>query len=233
MHSKVPLEGEELEAHLSRQQEEKERSAAALGALARSQRMLEADEGGDDSSSDSGSDRSSMDEDAELDRARMDVDGEGVGGQGTGTMDWSMLEDTAEDSQMRAQQLSFDIYLRGNIVARTAKSFFKSSTGAGAQNGEADDDGGDVANEEGGAAGGEANEGLTRYRMFPMIERRRRVDAYGEVLDVGAWMRRGKALEEEAKGATGAIPDAVNPDGDIDAAVSLYDVRLLSIGMMN
>lgn len=38
-----------------------------------------------------------------------------------------------------------------------------------------------------------------RFRMFPYVEKRRRVDEYGEVLDVGMWLRRGKALEEDAQ----------------------------------
>ena len=35
--------------------------------------------------------------------------------------------------------------------------------------------------------------------MFPYIERRRRVDAYGEVVDVGMWLRKSKLFEEEAE----------------------------------
>ena len=38
-----------------------------------------------------------------------------------------------------------------------------------------------------------------KFKMFPYVERRRRVDAFGEVLDVGAWQRRGKALEENTE----------------------------------
>lgn len=34
-------------------------------------------------------------------------------------------------------------------------------------------------------------EGLPRYRMFPVIERKRRVDAYGEAIDVEGWLKRG------------------------------------------
>ena len=36
---------------------------------------------------------------------------------------------------------------------------------------------------------------LTRYRTFPVVERKRRVDAYGEAIDVEGWLRRG--LEDE------------------------------------
>ncbi|KAI0068508.1 hypothetical protein BV25DRAFT_1791984 [Artomyces pyxidatus] len=39
-----------------------------------------------------------------------------------------------------------------------------------------------------------------RFRMFPYVEKKRRVDEYGEVLDVGQWLRKGKIMEEEAEG---------------------------------
>ena len=38
-----------------------------------------------------------------------------------------------------------------------------------------------------------------KFRMFPYIECRRRIDSYGEVLDVGTWLRKGKILEEGAE----------------------------------
>jgi cleavage and polyadenylation specificity factor subunit 2 len=38
-----------------------------------------------------------------------------------------------------------------------------------------------------------------RFRMFPYIEKKRRVDQYGETIDVGMWLRTGKVLEEEAE----------------------------------
>jgi cleavage and polyadenylation specificity factor subunit 2 len=41
-------------------------------------------------------------------------------------------------------------------------------------------------------------DGLPRYRMFPVVERKRRVDAYGEAIDVEGWLRRG--MEEDAFG---------------------------------
>jgi len=37
----------------------------------------------------------------------------------------------------------------------------------------------------------------TRYRMFPFVEKRRRIDVWGETLDIGTWMRKGKQWEEE------------------------------------
>lgn len=207
MHFKVPLEGTELEEYIERERAAKERDAAAQGALARSQRLLEADEGGDDESSDSDDDDENEQE-SNTDPNAMKIDESGGGG-----MDWSML-DTAEDSQTRAQQLSYDIYLRGNTVARTATSFFKSGAADASSAAEAAADG-DTNPAENAPA---PSEGLTRYRMFPMVERRRRVDAYGETLDVGAWMRKGKALEEEAKGANPGT-DAMQVDGEAEAKV--------------
>lgn len=38
-----------------------------------------------------------------------------------------------------------------------------------------------------------------RFRMFPYVERRRRVDAYGEVIDVDGWLRRGEDAGDKAK----------------------------------
>ncbi|GAA6050576.1 hypothetical protein JCM3770_001470 [Rhodotorula araucariae] len=43
--------------------------------------------------------------------------------------------------------------------------------------------------------------GLQRYRMFPVVERRRRVDAYGEAIDVEGWLRRGQEEDPLAPGA--------------------------------
>ncbi|KAG6812985.1 hypothetical protein H0H92_014916 [Tricholoma furcatifolium] len=39
----------------------------------------------------------------------------------------------------------------------------------------------------------------TRFRMFPYVEKKRRVDQYGETIDVGMWLRKGKVLEENAE----------------------------------
>ncbi|THG98212.1 hypothetical protein EW026_g3930 [Hermanssonia centrifuga] len=40
---------------------------------------------------------------------------------------------------------------------------------------------------------------VQRFRMFPYVEKKRRMDEYGEMVDVGMWLRRGKALEEDAE----------------------------------
>jgi cleavage and polyadenylation specificity factor subunit 2 len=38
-----------------------------------------------------------------------------------------------------------------------------------------------------------------RFRMFPYVERKKRVDEYGETIDVAMWMRKGKVLEDANK----------------------------------
>ncbi|CAK5275400.1 unnamed protein product [Mycena citricolor] len=38
-----------------------------------------------------------------------------------------------------------------------------------------------------------------RFRMFPYVEKKRRVDEYGETVDVAMWLRKGRVLEEEAE----------------------------------
>jgi hypothetical protein len=70
---------------------------------------------------------------------------------------------------------SFDIYVKGQQVRTTG--FFKSTSLASANQG---------------------SSGLARFRMFPFVERKgRRVDVYGEGIDVGAWVRKGREIEED------------------------------------
>lgn len=156
-----------------REKAAKEREAAQRAALLRSQQMLEADEG--DSENESDRDEDDEDEmavDAALrgdddDMDTGDVDA-GMRSVKTGpSQEWS-LEDA--DS---SRQLSFDIYLKGNVSKAT--SFFKSSSGM-----------------------------TQRFRMYPYVEKsssgvKRRVDEYGETLDIGMWLRRGRAMDEDAE----------------------------------
>ena len=173
MNRKVPLSGLELELYQQKERAAKEKEAAHQAALARNQRMLEADE--DDSDSDSDSD-DTEDED-EIQQA--------LGGESMDTADDGAVEPESRGRKRKAdkgldgadwldgdegltkQLLSFDIYLKGNVSKST--SFFK-TTGQG-----------------------------QRFRMFPYVEKKRRVDDYGETIDVGMWLRKGKALEEEAE----------------------------------
>ena len=182
MHSKVPLQGPELEEYLQRERAEKEKEAAHKAVIDRNQRMFEADEDEDESDTES----SDSDEENEVEMAlgggpdSVDTfdepppDGgrkgrkKGSGaGAGTGVGDdWGGL-DAADDGL--SKHLSFDIYLKGNVSR--ASSFFKSADGQ-----------------------------TQRFRMFPYIEKKRRVDEYGETIDVGMWLRTSKAFEEAEEG---------------------------------
>ena len=175
INSKVPLQGAELEEHLQKERVAREKEAAHQAALARNQRMLEADE--DESDSDSDSD--DEDDEDEVRQAlggdMMDTDADGPGDPGGGdrrrkgdkggdAADWGL----DGDEGLTKQLLSFDIYLKGNVSKAT--SFFKN-------------------------VGGQTQ----RFRMFPYVEKKRRVDEYGETIDVGMWLRKGKILEEDAE----------------------------------
>lgn len=185
VNSKVPLTGQELEDHLTLEREEanKQREATQRAALLRSQQLLEADEG--DSEDDDESDRDDDDDDDEmavdkvlggvdggldeddLDHGERDPGARTVNSRPSAAQDWSM------DDADAGRQLSFDIYLKGNVSKAT--SFFKTSSGA-----------------------------TQRYRMYPYVDKsgggmKRRVDEYGETLDVGMWLRRGRALDEDAE----------------------------------
>ena len=169
MHSKVPLQGAELDAYLQQEKEKKDKEAAQQAALVRNQRILEADE--DESESDSDSDADEEDEVRRTLEDDMDIDlDDGDGrrrrrkGDNLDSSDWAL----DGDEGLTKQFLSFDIYLKGNVSRAT--SFFKT-------------------------AGSQAQ----RFRMFPYVEKKRRVDEYGETIDVGMWLRKGKALEEAAE----------------------------------
>ncbi|KAG5651375.1 hypothetical protein H0H81_008874 [Sphagnurus paluster] len=170
MNHKVPLQGVELEEHQQKERAAKEKEAAHQAAVARNQRMLEADE--DDSDSDEDSDEEDEVRQA-LEDDLMETEAEGGGDEvvrrrkgerATGDVDWGL----DGDEGLTKQLLSFDIYIKGNVSKAT--SFFKS-------------------------AGGQTQ----RFRMFPYVEKKRRVDEYGETIDVGMWLRKGKVLEEDAE----------------------------------
>jgi cleavage and polyadenylation specificity factor subunit 2 len=180
MHSKVPLQGAELEAYLQKERAAREKEAAHQAVLARSQRMLEADEDESDSDSDSNTDdenevQVSLEDDSMETSTNLDDQEPGtrVGGRSSTRKgdksgdinDWAM----DGDEGLTKQLLSYDIYLKGNVSKST--SFFKN-------------------------VGGQSQ----RFRMFPYVEKKRRVDEYGETIDVGMWLRRGKILEEDAEG---------------------------------
>ncbi|KDR83941.1 hypothetical protein GALMADRAFT_236445 [Galerina marginata CBS 339.88] len=169
---KVPLTGLELELYQQKEQAARDKEAAHQANLARNQRMLEADE--DDSDSDS-------DSDAEEDEVR-----EALGGESMDNVEDGTSTDAGEKKSKRKEEKGMDgvDWLDGDegltkqllsfdiyLKGNVSKStsFFKSS--------------------------GQSQ----RFRMFPYVDKKRRVDEYGETVDVGMWLRKGKALEEEAE----------------------------------
>ncbi|KAG8825638.1 hypothetical protein FRC17_008585 [Serendipita sp. 399] len=41
--------------------------------------------------------------------------------------------------------------------------------------------------------------GAPRFRMFPFVERKRRFDDFGEIIDVSSWLRKGKIMDQNAE----------------------------------
>ncbi|KAN0064763.1 hypothetical protein ACQY0O_001820 [Thecaphora frezii] len=204
LNSKVPLEGDELRAHLEAEQAEKDRQAQQRALLARSRRRLEADEQDDSDSSDddeSGSEDEGgsgavvpggkvagggFAEPGSMGRKRNHAvafeEGGGRRGGGSGAGLNGMQDDAMGANGDMASQVSFDIYLKGN--ASRATSFFGSKPG-----------------QEGPFGVG------VRYRLFPVVERKRRIDGFGETIDVARWLSRRKQIEataaEEGSGNSG------------------------------
>jgi cleavage and polyadenylation specificity factor subunit 2 len=175
MNSKVPLQGAELEEYLAKERAVKEKAAAAKAAEERRQRILEADEADtEDDESDSDSD----DDENEVERTlenEMDID-----------QDSKPRETKRKDGKRSGTtgKAAWSSALEDDGVAKQmlsydiylkgnvskATSFFKSADGQS-----------------------------QRFRMFPYIEKKRRIDEYGELLDVEMWLRKGKALEIEGE----------------------------------
>jgi cleavage and polyadenylation specificity factor subunit 2 len=169
LNDKVALEGDELEAHLEAERLQKEKEAAALVAKERSRRMLEADDLESDSDDDDDDDDDVENGLGAGDQARDDepMMAGPIGATGTGAGNPFMDTDDVRNT-------SFDIYVKGQQVRSTG--FFKNAPGSSSANAS----------------------GLARFRMFPFVERKgRRVDAYGEGIDVGAWVRKGREIEED------------------------------------
>ncbi len=169
MHNKVPLQGAELEAYLQQEKEKKDKEAAQQAALVRNQRMLEADEDESDSDSESDSDAEEEDEVRRALEGSMEVDGEDKVSR---RRKGDNLE--SADWAMDGDEGLTKQFLSFDIYLKgnvsKATSFFKT-------------------------AGGQSQ----RFRMFPYVEKKKRVDEFGETIDVGMWLRKGKALEEEAE----------------------------------
>lgn len=176
MKSKVPLQGAELEEYLQKERAENEKKAAEEAALARTQLMLEADE--DDSESDDSEDEDAVEQtlddmmdvnDDEDPSAPIYTEPGAGGGRRRGRKDPDMGNWDFETEDGSTKHMLSFDIYMKGNVSKTA-SFFK-------------------------AEGGQQQ----RFRMFPYVERKRRVDSYGEVVDVGLWLRRGKIFEEEAE----------------------------------
>ncbi|GAA6030255.1 hypothetical protein JCM8097_009012 [Rhodosporidiobolus ruineniae] len=175
MRRKVYLEGDELEAYLAAEQEAADLAAKQQEALERSRRMLHADAADSDSDSDASDAEADVAEEAngaadDGDEEMKPVRRRRVGGFTGGAGAWDEFLDADAMAGQAPGGQSFDIYVRGSYGVRKLL-------------------GGD---------GPGAN--LPRYRMFPVVERRRRVDAYGEQIDVEGWMRRGLEGEEAELG---------------------------------
>ncbi|KZT29349.1 hypothetical protein NEOLEDRAFT_593368 [Neolentinus lepideus HHB14362 ss-1] len=173
MNSKVPLQGSELEEFLQKQRAIQEKEAAQQAAMQRTQRLLEADE---DDSDDEDSDEEDENEVALALGDEMDTGGDlqgltnGLvepGSGGRGKLNQGGDADWALDADE-----GFTKHLSFDIYLKgnvsKATSFFKKD-------------------------GGQSQ----RFRMFPYVEKKRRVDEYGETIDVGMWLRRSKVFEEE------------------------------------
>lgn len=183
-----------MRAYLEAEQAAREKAAQQRAVLAQRRRMMEADE---DEESDSDSEGSSdEDEDGGIGGggALQPAGARGFAEPGSGPLGRKRGHGVAFDESGRggragleqdetdaadglSTRVSFDIYLKGN--ASRATSFF-----------------GAKANAPGSA--GQYGAGV-RFRMFPFVERKRRVDGYGEVIDVARWLSRRRELEATAE----------------------------------
>lgn len=150
---RIRLTGEELRAHLEREQQAKEHEAQSRAPV-RARPQLEADE---DAAEASESDSSDDDEPAtDRDAHRLLLS----------TRDIAPERLAAADAR---HEVSFDIFLRG--MAGRAPGH--------------------------GAPEYDAYGAGVHYRMFPFVERKRKVDTYGEAIDTGKWLSRRRRLETE------------------------------------
>lgn len=179
MNSKVPLQGPELEEYLAKERAFQEKESAKKAAEERRQRILEAD--ADDTDEDDDTDSDSDDEnEVELslvfqNDSLENPDGKpakGQGGKRRGAKRRAMDDagwTGALDDDGISKQMLSYDIYLKGNVSK-ATSFFKSADGQS-----------------------------QRFRMFPYIEKKRKIDDYGELIDVEMWMRKGKALEEHAE----------------------------------
>jgi cleavage and polyadenylation specificity factor subunit 2 len=171
MHAKVPLQGAELEEFLEKERLAKEKDelkkVSAKSAQQQDQRILEADEVDSDTDSDDDEDEDEVNR--SLGGEMLDLSND-MGEPTTSRAARSKAERADADWDVDDEGMS-KAMLSYDIYLKgnvsKATSFFKSADGH-----------------------------RERFRMFPYVEKRRRVDEYGEIVDVGMWLRKGKALEE-------------------------------------
>lgn len=65
-----------------------------------------------------------------------------------------------------------------------------------------------------------------RFRMFPYVEKKRKVDDYGETVDVGMWLRKGKMFEEDIE--SDDVKEAKRRQAEEETRVSTCGSILLS-----
>ncbi|KAL4076148.1 beta-lactamase-like protein [Scleroderma citrinum] len=169
MNSKVSLQGAELEAYLAKERAAKEKEAAHQAAIVRNQRVLEADEDESDEESDTDS------EEEEVERTLNDdeMDTSDHSNHVSRRRKHDKNEDNADWGGDMDDGLTKTL-LSFDIYLKgnvsRLTSFFKSADGQ-----------------------------THRFRMFPYVEKKRKVDEYGETIDVGMWLRKGKVFEEDAE----------------------------------
>ena len=194
IHEKVNLEGEELATFQSQQKEDESNKAKQRALQDRTRLLAEAD---DEDEDDSASDESGNESDADLPKAKRLVaeDAETGGGNlGFSTYGYS---DEFIDQAPSNQSGGFDLYIRGQMLKRSEFTLA-------------------IKQDDGNMYIPNLRE-LPRMRMFPFVERRRRVDAYGEIIDVAGWLSRGKA-EEAARSAVSESTLGKRKRGDDHAA---------------
>jgi len=196
---KRPLIGQELVAHQDKLRAVEAAEAKQKALLERSRRLREA-AGNQNEASDSESD----DDDAAPPAATNGVNGHDDDAMSTGDGEREVMRDLTNDADRQlgtggdtetaatatiraaanwdefvdagdAQPMTgggFDTYVRGQVARRLEYSVPAP-----------------------GATADERPIAPTRLRLFPFVERRRRVDQYGEVIDIQGWLSRGKTVE--------------------------------------
>ncbi|PWN19876.1 hypothetical protein BCV69DRAFT_313612 [Microstroma glucosiphilum] len=218
---RLPLQGHELEAYNEEKRLRKEKDDQHKALLARSRQRLEADQE-EDSDEDDGDDDKAEDSDDDLE-AGLPEDPVGFsavtldGNKGRGSRKLKDLTHSGAgdalggegDMTLLGSSLSHDIYLRGDSAH--ASNFFNPLRGNVDTNLEQE-----AAKRHGVGV---------RYRTAPVIEKRKRIDAFGEVVDVARWLSRGRAVDaaeaSNAKGTANTAAEASRKrrrlDGEADA----------------